>query len=162
MMESTTTCNGDLPLTQVRSPARSSSTSLPRSRSRTPSPNAQRTTEHSIFLNRKTTLKTLYRYPLGAVVEYPETSVEGSVGHLFEVSLDDWSNPRMNFVYSQGEPSGRTKRGSTIWCELLVDSDGTKVPCQEVHSTCMYEYCNKCDSPTLIIHQVKAAKSAPI
>jgi hypothetical protein len=36
-------------------------------------------------LNRETTLETLYHYPVGAVVEYPETSSTGFVGHLFEM-----------------------------------------------------------------------------
>jgi hypothetical protein len=103
-------------------------------------PNLCRTIQYNIQLNRKTTLDTLYHYPPGAIVEYPETSSEGCVGHLFEMPPDDWSNPRLNFVYAQGEPSGRTKVGHHILCNLLVNSDGEKVPCREVHSTCMYMY----------------------
>ena len=50
-----------------------------------PSPNPQHIVKHNIFLNWKMTLDTLYHYPLGTVVEYPETSIEGSVGHLFKI-----------------------------------------------------------------------------
>ena len=123
----------------IVSPARNSSESWIPPRSLTASPaNLQPTVEYNVSLNRKTSLDILYHYPLGAIVEYPETSSEGCIGHLFDVLPDDWSNPRSNFVYAQGEPSGRTKAGHYIWCNLLVDSDGEKVPCREVHSTCMY------------------------
>ena len=125
---------------RILSPLRELSESPPRSQSSSPLANLRRTAEYNVSLNRKTTLKTLYHYPLGAVVEYPETSCEGSVGHLFDVSADDWLNPRANFVYAQGEPSGRTKGGQYIWCNLLVDNDSEKVPCREIHSTCMYTY----------------------
>jgi hypothetical protein len=94
--------------------------------------------ERDVRLNRKTTLHTLFRYPLGTVIEYPETSAKGSVGHLFEVAPDEWSNPRLSFAYSQGAPTGRTKAGSYTFCPLLVDDNGEEVPCQEVHATCMY------------------------
>lgn len=92
---------------------------------------------HNVSLNRKTTLKTLFHYPLGTVVEYPETSADSAIGHLFDVSPDDWSNPRLDFIYSQGKPAGRTKQGNHIFCELLVDGNGVKVPCRELHFTCM-------------------------
>jgi len=93
--------------------------------------------QYNVFLNRKTTLKKLFHYPVGAFVEYPETSAEGSIGHLFDVSPDDWSNPHLNFIYSQGQPSGRMKKGEHIFCGLLVDGNGVDVPCWELHSTCM-------------------------
>jgi hypothetical protein len=120
---------------RILSPMRDSSGSPSRP---VTSPTPARTVEYNVSLNRKTTLHALYHYPLGAVVEYPETSSEGCIGHLFDVSPDDWLNPRSNFVYAQGEPSGRTKGGHYIWCNLLVDSNGEKVPCREIHSTCMY------------------------
>ena len=137
---SLSTCRPHTILHHARSPspAGDSSTSSP-SRSSSPLPIPRPTIQHDVFLNRKTTLNTLYHYPLGAVVEYPETSSKGSIGHLFEISPDNWSNPRTNFVYSQGEPSGRTKSGSSIRCVLLTDIDGKEVPFREVHSTCMYK-----------------------
>jgi hypothetical protein len=110
--------------------------SPPRSHATSPLPNVQPTV-HSVRLNRKTKLHLLFRYSQGTVVEYPETSAEGPVGHLFEVSPDDWTSPRLNFTYSQGAPTGRTKAGSHVFCPLLVDDNGEMVPCQEVHSTCM-------------------------
>jgi hypothetical protein len=122
------------------SPPRSQTSSPPRSQTSSPPRNPGRTTQYNVSLNRKTTLKTLYRYPPQSVVEYPETSSEGPIGHLFDLSPDNWSNPRLDFVYSQGEPSGRTRAGFSLLCELLVDSNGNKVPCREVHYTCMYKY----------------------
>jgi hypothetical protein len=101
-------------------------------------PSSQPTIEHDIGLNRKTRLRTLFRHSLGTIVEYPETHHSGYIGHLFKVSPDDWSNPQLNFAYSQGPPTGLTKSGHHVWCPLLVDNNGEKVPCQEVHSTCMY------------------------
>ena len=71
-------------------------------------------------------------------MEYPETNAKASVGHLFEVAPYNWSNPRLNFAYSQGPPTGRTKSGDHVWCALLVDDNGEEVPCHEVHSTCMF------------------------
>jgi hypothetical protein len=76
----------------ILSPLRDALESPPLSRASSPA-SLQRTAEYNVSLNRKTTLNTLYRYPLGAVVEYPETSSEGCVGHLFDVLPDDWLNP---------------------------------------------------------------------
>jgi hypothetical protein len=107
--------------------------------SRTPSPprNLLPIIEHDVRLSNKTRLRTLFHHPLGTILEYPETSRSGYIGHLFEVSPDAWSNPRLDFAYSQGAPTGRTKSRDYVWCPLLVDNNGEKVPCQEVHSTCM-------------------------
>ena len=38
---------------------------------------------HNIQINRQTTLETVYYYPLNTLMEYLETSVNGSVGHVF-------------------------------------------------------------------------------
>ena len=46
--------------------------------------------ERDVRLNRKTTLHTLFHYPLGTTIKYPETSAKGSMGHLFEVVPDKW------------------------------------------------------------------------
>jgi len=118
-------------------------------RSHTSSP-ALSIIEHNVCLNQKTTLRFLFRYPLGTTIEYPETSAEGSVGHLFEVSPDKWSNPRLSFAYSQGAPTGRMKSGHHTFCPLLVDDIGQEVPCREVHSTCMCRGVNKFDFFTTI------------
>jgi len=113
------------------------------SRTSSPAPSPLPTIERDVRLNRKTTLRTLFRYPLGTTIEYPETSSNGSVGHLFEVAPDEWSNPHLNFAYSQGAPTGRTQTGNYTFCSLLVDDNGEEVPCQEVHATCMYCIMNK-------------------
>jgi hypothetical protein len=110
----------------------------------TATPGLLPTMERNVRLNRKTTLSTLFRYPLGTTIEYPETGAKESVGHLFEVAQDGWSNPRLYFAYSQGAPSGRTKTGSYVFSSLLVDDNGEKVPCQEVHATCTYCINNIC------------------
>jgi hypothetical protein len=94
--------------------------------------------EYNVYINRQTTLVTLFRYGLDAFVEYPESSEHGPVGHLFAMdpdNTDNWNNPALNIVYSRGEPSGRTKR--PVLCPLLVDIHGAKVPCWERHTTCM-------------------------
>ncbi|KAJ7437910.1 hypothetical protein B0H11DRAFT_1884881 [Mycena galericulata] len=51
------------------------------------------------------------------------------------MTSSDWLNPVRNFAYSQGEPRGSTGRKG-VFCDLLVNSDGEKVPCKESHSTC--------------------------
>ena len=99
----------------------------------TPAPVSVR---HNVKLNRKTTLVRLYTYPLGSYVEYPQSSAQGPVGHLFRVDPAKWENPVLNFAYSRGEPSGRTRNGEVVYCEILVDNDGIRVPCQERHTTC--------------------------
>ena len=84
----------------ILSPLRESLESPPQSLTSSPLANLQHTAEYNVSLNRKTTLKTLYHYPLGVIVEYPESSSEGCIGHLFDISPDDWLNPRSNFVYA--------------------------------------------------------------
>lgn len=98
---------------------------------------SERTVIHNNYkLNRKTTLSVLYRYPADAVLEYPETGVEGQVvGHLFAMRKDAWLSPSRNFAYSRGEPSGKAKDPVTI--PLLVDlNTGDPVPCITRHATC--------------------------
>src|ERR1700720_3769269 len=85
--------------------------SPPQSRAIPPVSNLLPTIKHDVHLNHKTILRSLFHYPLGTSVEYPETSIKGSVGHLFEVLPDDWSSPRLNFAYSQGVPTGQTQSG---------------------------------------------------
>jgi len=54
-------------------------------RSHTSSP-ALSIIEHNVCLNQKTTLRFLFCYPLGTTIKYSETRIEGSMGHLFEIS----------------------------------------------------------------------------
>jgi hypothetical protein len=97
---------------------------------------APRTSELNVKLNHITTLEILYKYPPGAVLEYPETSSTGCIGHLFQLDPDDWQNPAQNFAYSQGKPNGQTLDGKYVHVSVLIDSLGKKVPCVESHSTC--------------------------
>ncbi|KAF9058435.1 hypothetical protein BDP27DRAFT_1241199 [Rhodocollybia butyracea] len=92
---------------------------------------------HSSYqLNRKKVLPSVYRYPVGTVVEYPETMALGGIGHIFTMEGDqDWVSPSRDFAYSRGAPRGNAK--GTVEVSLLVDSStGIPVPCISRHSTC--------------------------
>jgi hypothetical protein len=93
--------------------------------------------EYDVKLNRETTLDILYRYPADTVLEYPETSYSGFVGHLFRIDPKNWINPILNVVYSRGKPAGQTVAGKEVLTEILVDAaTGQKVPCVLSHTTC--------------------------
>ncbi|KAK0472568.1 hypothetical protein EDD18DRAFT_1093925 [Armillaria luteobubalina] len=108
------------------------------------SPETPLLTRENIYLNRKTMLARLHIYDtVGAYVEYPESicSDGSAIGYLFRLDPNDWCNPMLNFAYSLGEPSGRTKKGN----ETLVDlhllrfgetSGNGSIPCVKVHKTC--------------------------
>jgi hypothetical protein len=102
-------------------------------------PPSQNRIRHNVYINRKTTLTTLYVHPLNTNLEYPETAIGGVVGHLFTMDPSHWGNPTLSFTYSLGEPSGRSKSGAIVTCPLLVDINrpDIEVPCFERHSTCM-------------------------
>ncbi|KAJ4463608.1 hypothetical protein C8R41DRAFT_872387 [Lentinula lateritia] len=87
-------------------------------------------------MNRKTTISTVYKYPIDATLEYPETGAtqEEVVGHLFEMKLEEWVSPSRDFAYSRGGPRGKGREFVTN--PLLVDSIGEMVPCITRHSTC--------------------------
>lgn len=93
-------------------------------------------TRQDVRIGPRNTLKTLYHYSRAATLEYPETSGTGKIGHLFDISPDDYHNPRLSFAYSQGSPSGRGAVGMPMYSTLLTDDDGELVPCQESHYTC--------------------------
>ncbi|KAJ7121386.1 hypothetical protein C8R44DRAFT_705332 [Mycena epipterygia] len=96
----------------------------------------QKVVEHNVKITRKTTVSTLYRYPQGTSVEYPETASDQPVGHLFYVNPDEWVLPWTDFAYSRGAPDGGSKIGSFAYCSLLVDQTGSMVPCKIRHATC--------------------------
>ncbi|KAJ6624512.1 hypothetical protein B0H10DRAFT_1943119 [Mycena sp. CBHHK59/15] len=101
-----------------------------------PVPTPQPEIRRNIKINGRTTLDIVYTYESGTLVEYPETSKSGSIGHLFRMEPGStWFNPARNFVYSQGEPHRSTGRKG-VFCDILVDSNRTKVACKESHSTC--------------------------
>jgi hypothetical protein len=93
-------------------------------------------TRHNIQLNRQTTLETVYYYPLNTLVEYPETSINGRIGHVFSLDPLNWISPVLNFAYSLGGSHGMSQRDRTVKTTLLVDDLGEPVPCRELHTTC--------------------------
>ena len=123
------------------STGQSISLQIPFSSFDTPSPlNSTPSVRYNVKINRKTTLDRLYIYHHPTdLVEYPETSKFGFIGHLFVVDLEDWRNPARNFAYSQGEPRGTTGK-RTMTCSVLLDKDGNEVPCYVSHATCAYQF----------------------
>jgi hypothetical protein len=114
-----------------------SSLSLPLSDS-----NLASTVRTNVKLNKRTILDKVILHPPGALVEYPETSKFGRIGHIFSMDLNaaddigsNWFNPIRNFAYSQGEPRGSSGL-KIVKCALLTDVDGIEVDCKESHSTC--------------------------
>lgn len=94
--------------------------------------------QYNIRISKKIRLDILHTHRASTLLEYPDTSATGWVGHLFEMDAAAWHNPALNFAYSQGAPRGRTKSGEEHHCSLLVDSlSGETVPCSVSHSTCM-------------------------
>ena len=91
---------------------------------------------HNIQINRQTTLETVYYYTLNTLLEYPETSADGSVGHVFTLDPQEWINPVLNFAYSLGGSHGMSQKYKTIKVGALVDASGDQVPCREMHTTC--------------------------
>lgn len=96
-------------------------------------------TRQNVQLNRQTTLETVYYYPVNTLVEYPETSVNGRIGHIFSLDPLNWINPVLNFAYSLGGSHGMSQRDRSVTTALLVDDLGDPVPCRESHTTCMYQ-----------------------
>ncbi|KAI0041139.1 hypothetical protein FA95DRAFT_1473123, partial [Auriscalpium vulgare] len=91
---------------------------------------------HGVKLNRKVTLEKLVRYEPGAVVEYPETSSAGFVGHMFHMDPASWTTPWSDFAYSQGPPKGITRADKPVYVTVLRDGGGHMVPCRKLHTTC--------------------------
>ncbi|KAI0038238.1 hypothetical protein FA95DRAFT_1505941, partial [Auriscalpium vulgare] len=90
---------------------------------------------YGVYLNRKVTLEKLYRYEPDAIVEYPETSSSGYIGHLFRTDAAS-STPWLDFVYSLGPPKGRSSSNKPVYVPLLRDRSGRTVPCRKLHATC--------------------------
>jgi hypothetical protein len=106
---------------------------------------------YNIRISQRISLDTLHVYESGTYIEYPESSKEGWIGHLFSLDPVIWYNPSMNFVYSMGEPKGKSKKGKPVFCGVLVDENGNQVPCQVAHSTCMYASNKKIISQLLMV-----------
>ena len=106
------------------------------------------TCEYNILVTKQITLSKLYRYPPGALIEYPETDLTGEtyVSHLFHYS-DGTSSPMKDILYSQGGPNGSHK---DVTCLLLTDDLGLKIKCKKVNSTCTLLFSSVIYLPPLI------------
>ncbi|KAJ6564612.1 hypothetical protein B0H19DRAFT_941881 [Mycena capillaripes] len=103
-------------------------------------PQADRTVEYDIPVNSKTTLSTLYRYAKGAYVEYPESGIDGPIGHLIPDDPDSDQPlhlPWTDFAYSRGSPDGGCGKDEFFYTPLLVNQAGQTVPCKTRHTTCL-------------------------
>ncbi|KAG6818895.1 hypothetical protein H0H93_000513 [Arthromyces matolae] len=92
--------------------------------------------ERNVQINRVTTLDVLYVYEEGSIVEFPETSHSGNVGHLFTLNSSHWYDPTRDFAYSTGPPRGASQPKDKVYCSVLTDEKGVKVPCRSIHTTC--------------------------
>lgn len=105
---------------------------------------------YNVKINAKTMLMKVIFHPPGAVVEYPETSAHGRIGHVFTLNAESWINPTRSFAYSQGEPSSGGSKSKPVFIPLLKDGEGNMVPCIESHSTCAYLLLN-CNNSNIIL-----------
>ena len=98
------------------------------------------TVQHNVKITRQQTAQKLYTYDVNTHLEYPETSAEGHIGHLFKMDAADWKDnkPRQTVCYSQGAPMVQNKKGKHAYCKVLVDSKGKMVPCVRLYSTCKF------------------------
>lgn len=93
---------------------------------------------HHVRIHRQLVLGTLFRHPLGTVLDYPESTndISQPVGHLIQLDPDHWANPMHNTVYSLGAPNGSTLSTKPVKCSLLLDGNDIQVPCKRIHATC--------------------------
>ncbi|KAJ7194417.1 hypothetical protein GGX14DRAFT_576364 [Mycena pura] len=87
-----------------------------------------------VQITSKTTLEKLYTWPAGTVLEYPETSATGSIGHLFPISTFTLTR---NMMYSTGDPKGGPGKKHPVFVDILLDDNGQKVPCKLSFKTCI-------------------------
>ncbi|KAJ7312830.1 hypothetical protein DFH08DRAFT_717029, partial [Mycena albidolilacea] len=111
--------------------------------------------EYNVTLNYRTQLSVLYRYPKGAYVEYPESGIDGPIGHLIpdvdSTNADSTACiPWTDFAYSRRAPEGGTLAHEMIYTLLLVDEAGNPVLCRIRHSTCLgVKACSQADIQSL-------------
>ncbi|KAF8214711.1 hypothetical protein K438DRAFT_1749804 [Mycena galopus ATCC 62051] len=113
----------------------------------------------NVKINRITTLEVLYEYPAGYILEYPETSSTGYIGHLFRMDPNEWHDPILNVAYSRGGRMGQTVSTAVVKCDILVDSTGKQVDCSERHTTCEgSKVCPNSNMDALSIPHAKATR----
>lgn len=100
------------------------------------SPSETTWVQYNVEINRQTTLERVIFHPADSLVEYPETSTNSKIGHLFTLDLLQWVNPVHNFAYSLGGSHGMSPKDKPVKVSLLVDDSGEMVPCRVSHSTC--------------------------
>ncbi|KAJ6505572.1 hypothetical protein C8R45DRAFT_1091275 [Mycena sanguinolenta] len=124
-----------------------------------PGREVHRTTAHNIRITRETTLDVLYTYPVGAVVEYPETSSTGYIGHLFQIDPSKWLNPVLDVAYSRRTPSGQTPPEKAVYAKILRSSTTNEaVPCIRSHTTCQgSKICRYSDTQLVELPHVSAS-----
>ncbi|KAJ7161781.1 hypothetical protein C8R43DRAFT_947296 [Mycena crocata] len=104
---------------------------------RSANPVGARKEDLNVKITRETSVETLYTYPKDAILEYPETSATGWVGHLFPMDTSNWMNPVFNIAYSKGKPGGQSTANKPSYVDVLRHSrTGKTVPCVRFHSTC--------------------------
>jgi hypothetical protein len=102
------------------------------------SPSSDTWIQYNVEINRQTTLERVIFHPADSLVEYPETSTSGKIGHLFTIDPLQWVNPVHNFAYSLGGSRGMSPKDKPVKVSLLVDESGEMVPCRVSHSTCKF------------------------
>ncbi|KAF8994959.1 hypothetical protein BDQ17DRAFT_1430695 [Cyathus striatus] len=88
-----------------------------------------------VFIHHQLTVKKLFDYPPGEIIEYPEAAISanGTVAHRFSLNQDN-SHPKFNMQYSVGDKHGAV---DYVFCgELLLDLNGKLVPCQKLTMSC--------------------------
>ncbi|KDQ25203.1 hypothetical protein PLEOSDRAFT_159859 [Pleurotus ostreatus PC15] len=87
-------------------------------------------------LNRQTILTHIVEHPLGAIVEYPQTTANDheAIVHWFVIDAQCFTHPKGNFQYSLGDSHGGH---DNIKCgTLLIDKQGRPVPCNHLRTSC--------------------------
>ncbi|KAF7303458.1 hypothetical protein MIND_00574600 [Mycena indigotica] len=96
--------------------------------------------EYHIPITPKTVLEKLYTYAAGTVLEFPETSATGAIGHLFPIAA---YKPTRNVAYSLGEPKGA----------------GNKIPTKLSFKTCQgIKACPYADEAALRVAHTTASR----
>ncbi|KAF8497998.1 hypothetical protein JB92DRAFT_2817464 [Gautieria morchelliformis] len=115
--------------------------------------------QSNVPVTQQTRVQTLYTYPVNTHVEYPSTSADGSIGHLFKMDPDHWLNPCEMFCYSQGPPRGRSVLNKPAFTKLLKDESGNLVPCIRAHNTCQgSKICPKAPLETFKVAHTSASR----
>ncbi|KAF8513687.1 hypothetical protein JB92DRAFT_3096430 [Gautieria morchelliformis] len=106
--------------------------------------------QSNVPVTQQTRVQTLYTYPVNMHVEYPSTSADGSIGHLFKMDPDHWLNPC--------PPRGRSVLNKPAFTKLLKDESGNLVPCIRAHNTCQgLKICPKAPLETLKVAHTSAS-----